>query len=300
MLHALGRNEGRARRARRGVGTPRLHQSAMGDAPTSALPLGSVLIIPLPASMYFPGAYSIPAVADLIFKIICALHVVRTGRNTSWIWLIIIFPFGGPLIYFISEMWPDLRAGRGSIKFTLPKSPEKLITELKEELEYSNTVENRMKLARAYVAAKQFDEAVETLSSCLRGAFKDDPLLLFELAETYFEAGQFQLALDLLARLDAVKSKHALAERVILRARAYEGLGQVGLAKEHYEHALVTSTGEEARVRYALLLEKAGDVEAADKLFQETVNHGKRGGGAYRRFNRAWIKTAREQLAKRG
>lgn len=248
--------------------------------------------------MYFPGAYSTPAVAELVLKVACVLHVLRNGRNTSWIWLIIFFPLGGSLIYFVLEVWPDLRVARGGLKLALPKSPEKRIAELKEELEYSNTIENRVKLARAYVAAQRFDDAIETLSSCLRGAFKDDALLLLELAHTYFAASKFHAALDILHRIDELKSKHAAAERTLLKARSFEGVADNENAKSRYEQALVVATGEEARVRYALFLEKSGDADGARRLFEETIAHAKRGGGTYRRFNRDWIKTAREQLAK--
>ena len=249
--------------------------------------------------MYFPGAYSVPAIAEIILKIACILHVVRQGRNTSWIWLIIIFPFGGSVIYFLTEMWPEIRAGRtGGFHFTLPKSPEKQITALQEELEYSNTLENRMKLARAFVAAQRFDEAVDTLSSCLRGAFKDDPLLLLELARTQFAAARYPAVLEPLQRLNDVRSKHASAERIILQARTHEALEQMAEARKSYDQALVAATGEEARVRYALLLEKLGEKEEALSLFRETVAHAKRGGGPYRRYNREWIKLAQARLAQ--
>jgi len=249
--------------------------------------------------MYSLGAYSIPAVAEIVLKIACIMHVMRNGRSTSWIWLIIMFPFGGSVIYFLTEMWPDIRAGRaGGFRFSLPKSPEKQIAELQEELEYSNTIDKRMKLAQAFVAARRFDEAVETLTSCLRGAFCDDPLLLLELARTQFAAERYEEVLAPLARLNQLRSKHASAERIILEARTHEALGQNEAARRCYEEALVTATGEEARVRYALLLEKLGEIDGALKLYRESVAHAKRGGGAYRRYNREWIKVAREHLAK--
>lgn len=249
--------------------------------------------------MYFPGAYSVPAVAELILKIACIMHVVKNGRNTSWIWLIIFFPFGGSVIYFLTEMWPDIRANRsGGFRFSLPQSPEKQIALLQEELEYSNTIENRMKLARAFVAARRFDEAVDTLNSSLRGTFKDDPLLLIAMARTQFDAERYEAVLEPLHRLNEVRSKHALAERIILQARTYEALGQIDQAKRCYDEALATTTGEEARVRYGLLLEKLGEIEGALNLFRETVAHAKRGGGAYRRYNREWIRLARTHLEK--
>src|ERR1041384_4888338 len=133
--------------------------------------------------MYFLQAYPLPTLLELSAKIACILHVVRSNRNTQWIWLILIFPVGGPLIYFIAEIWPDMRKGRRSglgFEVRLPRNPEKLISRLKEELEYTNTVEKRVQLAHAYAAAKRFPEAIETVTECLKGVFKDDPVMTFE------------------------------------------------------------------------------------------------------------------------
>lgn len=246
--------------------------------------------------MYFLQAYPIPTLIELSAKIACILHVLRSNRNTQWIWLIIVFPIGGPVIYFIAEIWPDLRRNTGGglgLSVRLPRNPEKVISRLTEELEFTNTVEKRVQLAHAYAAAKRFPEAIETVNACLKGVFKDDALLTFELAKLCFVAGQHQDALESLRALDRLKSKHARYERQLLTARCHEALGQIPEARASYEQAVLLSVGEEARYGFAQLLVNQGDHDAARKLFEEILRNAKHGGGPYRRANRDWIKQAK-------
>jgi hypothetical protein len=244
--------------------------------------------------MFLGGSHSIPALIELAAKVVCIVHVIRERRNLNWIWLILFFPIGGPLIYFIFEIWPDLRSGRGGrgFEFRPPQNPAKTIARLTEELEYASTVEKRVQLARAYAAAGRHGEAVETVRACLSGVFKDDPPLTFELAEICFGAGLYQDVLDALATLDRLKFKGSRHERSVLAARCHEKLGDVVAAKAAYEESFPTAVGEEARCRYAQLLAANGERAAARALFEEIGRNAKHGGGNYRRLNREWIKQA--------
>ncbi len=244
--------------------------------------------------------YSLPALAELAAKIYCIVHLIRNGRSFLWIWLILFFPFGGPLIYFIVEIWPELRSRRSSgPAFALPQTSARAIAKLREELEFSNTIENRVRLAQALGQAGRFPEALETLNECLRGAFKDDPLITYELAQIQFAAGAYADALATLAKLDELGTKHAGPVRVLLQARAHEALGDAAEADANYREALTLGSGEEARCRYASFLDRAGRGEEAQALYAEIVNHARRGDGLYRRFNREWIAIAKQRLARR-
>ncbi len=248
--------------------------------------------------MFF-GGYSIPALLELAAKVACIVHVIRQGRSLAWIWLILLFPIGGPLIYFFVEIWPDLgRGGAGRrFSFRLPQNPARTIARLTEELEYSSTVEKRVQLARAYAAAGRHPEAVDTIRACLTGVFKDDPPLTFELAEICLGAGLYQESLNALAVLDRLKFKGSRHERGVLAARCHEKLGDIAAAKAAYEEAFSTAVGEEARCRYAQLLAAAGESAKARALFEEIGRNAKHGGGNYRRLNRPWINQAKDGLA---
>ncbi len=61
------------------------------------------------------GGLSLPLPALLLTylpSIVCGVHAIRTGRNTMWLWLFIIGPGIGPLIYVIAELVPEWFGGR--------------------------------------------------------------------------------------------------------------------------------------------------------------------------------------------
>lgn len=248
--------------------------------------------------MGFLRDYSLPGLLVLAVQIACIVHVVRTGRSMMWIVLILFAPGIGAAVYFVFEIWPDLRAGRGGgLELKIPETSGRVIKRLQEELEFSNTVKKRVELAQALAAAKRFDEATETLAVSLRGVFKDDPVLTLELAEVHFQAGRPAEALTALELLDRIKSKDARQRRWLLAARSLQALGRNDEARERFETALEQASGEEPRCRLAQFLVAQGEADAARTLFEELLKNAKQGGGVFRRHNREWISAAKDGLA---
>lgn len=251
--------------------------------------------------MGFLRDYSLPGLLVLAVQIACIVHVVRNGRNTMWIMLILFAPGIGAAVYFIVEVWPDLRAGRsGGLNLQIPETSGRTIKRLQEELEFSNTVKKRVELAQALASAKRYDEATETLAVSLRGVFKDDPVLTLELAEVHFQAGRHAEVLAALDTLDRLKSKDGRQRRLLLAARSLQALGRTGEARAFFETALEQASGEEPRCRLAQFLVAQGETEAARTLFLELLKNAKQGGGVFRRHNRAWIALAKDGLAALG
>jgi hypothetical protein len=247
--------------------------------------------------MGFLGDYSLPWLLELAAKIACIVHVVRNGRNWLWIWLILIVPVLGWVVYFIIEVWPDLRVGRrGGLNLKLPETSARTIARLQEELEISNTVAKRLELAQAFAAARRFDEATETLAASLRGVFRDDPLLMLELAEVHFQASRPAEALAALEALDRIKNKDGRQRRLLLAARSLQALDRMPEAREKYEAALEQASGEEPRYRLARFLAKQGEIAAARVLFEEVLRNARQGGSMYRRRNREWIDQSKASL----
>lgn len=238
---------------------------------------------------------------EMAAKVFCIVHLIRNDRSLLWLWVILLFPVGGPLIYFVIEIWPDLRGHRSvrGVSLEIPRSSSASIARLKEELEFSNTIEKRVKLAQALAGAGRFAEAIETLRECLRGVFQDDPLITYELAHIEFAAGNHQEALDALNKLEELRSKHETADRLLLKARCHEALGHIEETGQVYEQALSVISGEEARCRYAFWLEKTGQGERSRQILAEIASDARRADGRYRRDNREWIKLAKERQAAR-
>ena len=57
-----------------------------------------------------------PALGLLILaaQVLCAIHVVRTGRPYWWLFLIVMVPAVGVIVYFLAELLPGLLGSRGA------------------------------------------------------------------------------------------------------------------------------------------------------------------------------------------
>ena len=52
------------------------------------------------------------AILHVAIAIYFAVHAVRTGRNTVWLFVLLSFPFLGSLVYFFAGFLPEQRHGR--------------------------------------------------------------------------------------------------------------------------------------------------------------------------------------------
>jgi hypothetical protein len=247
--------------------------------------------------------YAILGLASLAFIVTCAVHAVRTGRASHWLWIILFFSIPGCLVYFFVEMLPDLRrnstAKRIGSELISVVDPGRDLRKLQEQLEIADTVTNRQALARYYLRAGQHDEAVELYRRCLEGVFKDDLTLTLELSYAFFLQGSYDEAKQHLERLGEVELGIRTRDRNLLYARTLDEMGDVDAALAAYEAALPQSLGEETRCRYATLLERAGRMEDASEIWLEIVKRARRSRSAYRRSERQWINMARRALDRK-
>ena len=241
----------------------------------------------------------VPVVA---LQVICAVHALKTGRAYWWLWIILILPGVGCLVYFVSEMLPDLQrssaARRVGTDLVSIVDPGRSLRRLEEEVEVADTVTNRRALARGYLRAGRHDEAIELYRSCLKGVFEDDVALSLELAYALFPSGAYEEAKSRLEQL----GQHDLGirgpERDLLYARTLEQMDDVEAALAQYEAIVRQSSGEETRCRYALLLEKAGKTGEAQQAFREIVKRANRSPRYYRRAQKPWIDVAKQHLSR--
>ena len=86
-------------------------------------------------------------IAKLLWLVQLALivHVFKTGRPFWWLWILLIAPVIGGIAYVLVELLPNLSASGGG--FTLWKPRAWRIRDLRAELEESDTVKLRLRLA---------------------------------------------------------------------------------------------------------------------------------------------------------
>ena len=232
------------------------------------------------------------ALISIAFQVFFGIHALRTGRE-RWLWLIIVFPFVGCLIYFIAEYLPELKNSprsrqvkRGVIKAIDPGGD---IRRLKLELERTDSINNRKALAEAYVNAGRFDEAIPLYESCLSGVHVDDPAILEGMSLAYFLKGEFKKAQEKLFKLKEIQDDTLSNNFMLLLARTYEELGELENALQEYEMVVKHFSGEEAMYRYGLLLKKMGKKEEAGIVFNEILREVRIAPKFYRKSQKHWV-----------
>jgi hypothetical protein len=236
----------------------------------------------------------------LIAQVFCVVHVIRQGRNTIWIMVIIFLPAVGCLAYLVAEILPDLMNSRTARQAT--GSATRLVDRLgalkraENDFALADTVDNRRNYAAELMRHGRAAEAAELLEQAATGMHQDDPGLLHDLASANFELGRFDATLALLDRLQQANPNLTSPEAHLLYARALEGAGRDDEAATEYQALIGYFPGEEARCRYAELLARQGKVVEAKAIYGEIVQRQKHAPRYYRQSQRAWIDIARSRV----
>lgn len=236
---------------------------------------------------------------SLIIQIALAIHVIKTGKDTYWIY-ILLMPGIGPALYFFTQVLPDLGQSRTAhtAKNSLMKAidPQRELRKKKAQLELANTLANKQKLAEECLEAGMHKEAIELFKSCLTGVGECDPDIMLFLAQSYFASEDYQLAIQILDDIIKTNPNFNSTDGHLLYARSLEKLEKSQQALEEYAIVSENYPGEEGRVRYGLLLVKMNQAEKASEIFNQAINRSKLAPKFYQRKEKYWIKLAKTSL----
>jgi hypothetical protein len=238
--------------------------------------------------------------APTLLTVICVVHAVKTGRIFPWIYVIVFLPMAGPLAYLAVEVVPDMLRSRGAatVKSQVRSlaDPHRSLRDAERAAEMVGSVDSKRTLAEEYLARGRYDEAIALYRSLLVGQFRDDPVLLLGLARAQFASGDGVGAQASLDALQAADPNFQSAEAHLLYARALELQGKDQEALEEYRKLTRYYSGEEARCRYAMLLQKTGAVEDARAIFQQILKFLDGAPRHYRQAQKQWSDIARAAL----
>ncbi|WP_293706299.1 tetratricopeptide repeat protein [Stenotrophomonas sp. UBA7606] len=237
---------------------------------------------------------------SLLLQIACCVHVVRTGRPLYWIFIILVFSYLAVLIYFIAEVLPGLRnnpaARRGLRQVRDQIDPQRRKREADQRLRVSDTVDNRRHLGDEHLARGEYAEAAAQFESAMRGIHREDPELMLGLAKAQYGLGQAAKAKQTLDALIAANPSFRSHEGHLLYARTVEDSGDIDAALHEYDALVGGYPGEEARLRYALLLKRKGRDGDAVVQLRNILDRAETSPRYYQQAQRAWIDAARKEL----
>lgn len=246
---------------------------------------------------------SLPLIGlSLIVAIALAVHVVRTGRELFWLWIILIFqPIGG-IVYLIAIVLPELMRGPGAQRLGATAraalDPTREYREARQACEDTPTVRNQSRLAQAAAALGRHDEAERLYAEAAQGIHADDPALLLGRANALLELNRGAEALAVLERLRADESEGQTPSAVLALGRAYEATGRIEEAEAALSEASARLPGFEGMGRYAAFLARTGRKDQARDLVADMDKRLTKLAAQFRREGKQWRDLAAKALAE--
>jgi hypothetical protein len=245
--------------------------------------------------------FSLPTlVLTYLPSILCGIHAVRTGRATFWLWILVIAPVLGPIIYVCAELVPEWFGGRTAnrVRANLDKAlaPDREYRLAKAALDDVPSAGNRLRLGQAAMALDKFDEAEAQFREAAVGQFADDPAILMGHAQALLELKRYDEALKRLEQLRAQGKEGETPSAALAFARAYEGLGRTADADAPYRFAADRMPGLEAAARYVAYMARAGRKDDAKLGLAELDRRFARIPSAFKAEARHWRDFAAEAV----
>ena len=104
-------------------------------------------------------------IVSIIIQAGLIVHVIKTGRNQLWIWVLILLPFGvGALAYLAVEILPQLLGSRTARRtargLRRAMDPGADLRRYEDEARVTGNVASRQRYAEELTRHQRYDEAI--------------------------------------------------------------------------------------------------------------------------------------------
>ena len=247
--------------------------------------------------------FSVGFLVTFIVQLGCAAHVIRSGRSWLWILPIMLVPWLGCAAYLLFAVVPDAVRGNRPVRriadeFATVAESAASYSRKKRDVETVGSAQAKRIFAEECIKRGRYGEAAELYASAMQGALANDPALLHGLARATLLVGDGARSEAAFGKLKEVSPADFTPDASLGLARALALQGKTAEASAQYEALLPVYAGEEARCRYALLLQSMGEEARAQKLFRDILESQKNAPRYTRRREREWVGIAKRNLRR--
>ena len=241
-----------------------------------------------------------PVYLTYFIQILLVIHVIKTGRNRYWIWLLLFLPVIGGVAYLVVEVIPEFSSGitgqrtRRSVRNLIDPGAD--IRTHAAAWEQSSNADNGRRYAQALLAGGRAAEAGEILDLVLDGFFKTDPALMLLKAQAQYDQEQWGPSLATLEALRKHNPDLRSAEGHLLYARTLEQTGRGVEAIKEYRAVAGYYPGAQARFLLGLALKNSGREKDAAEEFTSMIRDAELAPAHFRKSEKNWLDLARKEL----
>jgi hypothetical protein len=129
-------------------------------------------------------------ILSVIIQVALVVHVIKTGRDRLWIWVLLMAPLIGSLAYLIIELIPEWSRSSSASKVRNTvvdiKDPNRKLRTAQANLRRNETVQNLINMAEECMVKGLYGDAEKFYERALKGLYATDPVLLEGKARAQF------------------------------------------------------------------------------------------------------------------
>jgi hypothetical protein len=242
-----------------------------------------------------------PIYLTYFIQILLVIHVLKTGRDRYWIWLLLFLPLIGGVAYLVVEIIPEFTSGitgqrtRRGVRNLIDPGAD--VRARAAAWEQSSNADNGRHYAQALLAADRAVEAEKILDQVLDGFFKTDPALMLLKAQAQFDQEQWGLSLATLEDMQKHNPDLRSPEGHLLYARTLEQTGRSDQAIKEYRAVAGYFPGAQARFLLGLALKNSGQEEEAAEEFRSMIRDAELAPAHFRKSEKNWLDQAGRELS---
>lgn len=225
----------------------------------------------------------------------CVYHCYTNRNSYYWILAIIFLPLIGCLLYLFTQVFRKRDIEKVQENLVTAINPSKKIKDLEKKYRFSETFENRVALADAYLDEGLYPEAIGYYEASLKDVFSSDFYVLSKLIEAYYYSSDFENVVDYGEKIRS-NSKFRKSKASFLFGMALDKTGNHQLAEEILRHFDSPYSNFMERLELCKFLIRQDKKEEAKDILQEMVLEAENMSNPNYRKNRELIKRAKEEL----
>ena len=198
----------------------------------------------------------------------CIYHLFKYRTNFYWIFLILFLPLIGCIIYLITQVYNKRDAEKITSDITQIINPTKKVKDLEKELEFSDSYQNRINLADAYLDIKDYNNAITHYLEALEDRSQNSIYTIKKLIEAYFNIEDFENVIFYAHKIKD-KSEFKKSRTQFLFGLALEQIGKLAEAEHHISQIDIRYSFYEERLTLAKFLLSIKKEEEAINLLDE-------------------------------
>ena len=227
----------------------------------------------------------------------CIYHAYKNRNSYYWFFIIFFIPVIGCVIYLITQVYNKRDAEKIQEGFVSIINPTKKVKDLEKRLQFSETYQNRVDLADAYLEIKDFENAIKHYLEALEDDFENDLYVVKQVMEAYFKAENFD---NVILYAEKIKNhpEFKKSRSQFIYGLAFDRIGKLDEAEANLKQIDIRYSFYNERLVYAKFLISRDKTEEAKAVLDEIFNESKHMTKPNRKLFRTTIQEVEKMLAE--